>query len=62
MNHPTRQQDTSAWIFFVWTAFVSALLLPSLGIWYTPADWWVKGYLGLAHLYPQVLEAVMAAE
>jgi hypothetical protein len=47
MDHPMLQKDTTAWISFVWVSFVSAVTLMSLGIWYIPAEWWVRGYLGM---------------
>lgn len=47
MRHPTETKDTAAWIFCIWTAFLSSISLMSLGILFAPADYWVKGYLAM---------------
>ncbi len=37
--------DTPAWQFFAWISFTLAMTLMVFGIYYTPVDLWVKGYL-----------------
>ena len=39
------QRDTSAWILQVWLAFILAVLLSSVGIFYLPTDGWIKGFM-----------------
>lgn len=41
------QLDTGAWRFQVWVAFALALATTTWGIWFVPADPWVKGFLML---------------
>lgn len=47
MEAPDIHQDSPAWIFFVWCSFAIALGLMLFGIYYLPAEWWVKGYFGM---------------
>ncbi len=48
MNQPiVFQRDTSAWIFFVWTAFAISVSLTFLGIWLLSATFWEKGFLAM---------------
>ncbi len=41
------QQDSSAWIFQTWAAFVLSISLTTLGIINLPQDNWVKGFMGM---------------
>jgi hypothetical protein len=42
---PTIKRDSAQWIFQVWASFMIAFLLTLGGIYFLPADFWVKGYL-----------------
>lgn len=42
------QRDTSAWILQVWLAFLLAVLLSCIGIYYLPTDGWIKGFMVMA--------------
>jgi len=45
------QVDTTGWVFISWVSFAVAILLMSGGIYYLPADLWIKGYLAIAVLF-----------
>jgi hypothetical protein len=55
------QLDTGAWRVQVWIAFVLALATTTWGIWFVPADPWVKGFL-LLGLYFTVSSAFTLAK
>jgi hypothetical protein len=55
------QLDTGAWRFQVWVAFALALATTTWGIWFVPADPWVKGFLMLG-LYFTVSSAFTLAK
>ncbi|XGW00959.1 MAG: YiaA/YiaB family inner membrane protein (plasmid) [Leptolyngbya sp. BL-A-14] len=42
---------SSAWLFQAWTMFILSACAMSIGIVYTPANNWVKGYLGMGLLF-----------
>jgi hypothetical protein len=42
---------SSAWIFQSWATFVISISAMSIGIFYTPVDNWVKGYLAMGLLF-----------
>ena len=45
------QVDTTGWIFVSWVSFVTALLLMGAGIFYLPAELWIKGYMAIGMLF-----------
>lgn len=45
MMNAIRSHDTPAWYFYAWASFAIATSLMGFGIYYTPVDLWVKGYL-----------------
>jgi hypothetical protein len=48
MAHKTVNQDhSSAWIAQTWLSFIISISATSLGILYLPADFWVKGFMGM---------------
>ena len=51
MNHPTIQRASSAWLFYVKTAFAIATTTTFLGIYFLPSNLWIKGFLGMAVLF-----------
>lgn len=51
MNHSNTPKDTPAWIFFVWAAFITSACVMAYGIYYTPGDMWVKGFLWMGQLF-----------
>jgi hypothetical protein len=55
------QLDTGAWRFQVWVAFALSLATTTWGIWFVPADPWVKGFLMLG-LYFTVSSAFTLAK
>ncbi|MBC7646014.1 MAG: hypothetical protein H7095_02720 [Pseudopedobacter sp.] len=50
-EHPTLRNDTPAWIFQVWAAFIAALLLIGWGILNLPLDDWSRAYLLMGILF-----------
>jgi hypothetical protein len=51
MNQPHSQQDTSAWVFQAWAAFLIAFGTTMVGILYLPVDRWVRGFLAMGVLF-----------
>ena len=45
------QRDSASWIFFVKISFVLSVLALSLGIYFMPAELWVKGYMAMGSLF-----------
>ncbi len=45
------QRDSAAWIFFVKLSFVISVLALALGIYFIPAELWVKGYMAMGSLF-----------
>ena len=41
------QKDSPGWIFFVKVSFALSVASTSLGIFFLPLDWWIKGFLGM---------------
>jgi hypothetical protein len=46
-DNDNQQVDTSAWILQVWIAFGISVLLTGIGIFYIPADLWIRGYVAI---------------
>ena len=42
---PTLKKDSAQWIFQVWASFFISMAFTIGGIYFLPADFWVKGYL-----------------
>jgi hypothetical protein len=42
---PTINQDSPAWMFFVHASFAVSCIAMIIGIWWLPAELWVKGFL-----------------
>jgi hypothetical protein len=38
---------SSGWIIQVWISFILSITATTVGIFYTPVDSWIKGYLGM---------------
>ena len=51
MNDHGLQRDSAAWIFFVKTSFVVSVIALSVGIYFMPAELWVKGYMAMGSLF-----------
>ncbi len=45
MDRPTINENTPAWMAFVWISFGISVSLMSIGIYQLPAELWVKGYM-----------------
>jgi hypothetical protein len=45
INRP--EAHSSGWVAQVWISFVLSISATTIGILYTPADNWIKGYLGM---------------
>ncbi|HIA52834.1 MAG TPA: hypothetical protein EYN91_12225 [Candidatus Melainabacteria bacterium] len=45
MDRPTINENTPAYMAFVWISFGISVLLVSVGIYQLPAELWVKGYM-----------------
>jgi len=45
-NQPV-QKDSAAWLFFVRLTFFVSVVATSIGIFFLPVDFWIKGYLGI---------------
>lgn len=51
MTEHSLQSHSSGWRFFVRASFGLALLAVALGVYFLPAEPWVRGYLGVAVLF-----------
>lgn len=47
MRSPRPQQDSNAWLFQTWAAFIISISLTTLGIINLPQNNWVKGFMGM---------------
>lgn len=45
------QRDSAAWLFFVKITFAISLTAMGLGIFFSPCDLWVKGYMAMGTLF-----------
>ena len=45
MERPSINENTPAWMAFVWISFTVSIVLMSFGIFHLPAELWVKGYM-----------------
>lgn len=45
------QTNSAGWLFFVKASFALALVAVTLGVYFLPAEPWVRGYLGIAVLF-----------
>ncbi len=45
MERPTINENTPAWMAFVWISFGISVGLMSIGIYQLPTELWVKGYM-----------------
>ena len=45
------QRDSASWIFFVKISFILSVLALGLGIYFMPAELWVKGYMAMGSLF-----------
>lgn len=45
------QTNSAGWLFFVKASFALALAAVALGVYFLPAEPWVRGYLGIAILF-----------
>ena len=45
------QTNSPGWLFFVRASFALALLAVTVGVYFLPAEPWVRGYLGIAILF-----------
>lgn len=51
MNHPKISNDTPAWIFQVWAAFILSVVAVGAGIYMLPVEPWIRGYMGMAFAF-----------
>ena len=51
MSNPITQQNSSGWNFFVRASFAVSAAAMAIGIFFMPAELWVKGYLAMGSLY-----------
>ena len=51
MDEHSIQRDSTAWRWFVKICFMIATGAVGVGIYYLPADYWVKGYMGMGALF-----------
>ena len=47
MERPNINEDSAAWLAFVWISFVMSMLLMCFGIYFLPVEVWIKGYMGM---------------
>jgi hypothetical protein len=45
------QAHSAAWVAQAWISFVVAVGVTSLGIWFLPADTWIKAFMGMGLLF-----------
>ena len=51
MSNPITQQNSAGWNFFVRASFAVSASAMAVGIFFMPAELWVKGYLAMGSLY-----------
>ena len=51
MDENGLQRDSAAWLFFVKASWVASVAAAGVGIFFLPADLWVKGYMAMALLF-----------
>lgn len=51
MDIQSSQLNSPSWLVFVKTCFVSSVAAMGLGIFFMPADLWVKGYMAMGTLF-----------
>ncbi len=52
MSRPEAQESHSAaWVAQTWISFVISVGVTFLGIWFLPADLWVKAFMGMGVLF-----------
>jgi hypothetical protein len=51
MHTPVTRQDSNAWIFQVWAAFIISFGMTLVGIYLLPVDFWIKGYFAMGILF-----------
>lgn len=44
-DRPTINDNTPAWMAFVWISFAVAVVFMCLGIYHLPVDLWIRGYM-----------------
>ena len=44
-ERPTINDNTPAWMAFVWISFSVSIVFMALGIYHLPVDFWIKGYM-----------------
>ncbi|MFO0597764.1 MAG: YiaA/YiaB family inner membrane protein [Myxococcaceae bacterium] len=42
---------SAGWVAQTWIAFIAAVLVTSLGIWFLPVDPWVKAFMAMGLLF-----------
>ena len=45
MDRPSLTESTAAWMAFVWISFSLSMSLMCVGIYFLPAEPWIKGYI-----------------
>jgi len=45
------QRDSSSWVFFVKFSFFISIIAMSIGIFFLPTDFWIKGYMAMGLLF-----------
>ncbi|MBX9694719.1 MAG: hypothetical protein K2Z81_20195 [Cyanobacteria bacterium] len=45
MDRPSINDNSSAWMAFVWISFGISLFLTCAGIYQLPTEFWIKGYM-----------------
>lgn len=45
MERPAMNDNTPAWMAYVWISFCLSMFLMCTGIYYLPVELWIKGYL-----------------
>lgn len=51
MERPSINENTPAWMAFVWISFGISIVLMSAGIYQLPAELWVKGYMTMGMFF-----------
>jgi len=45
MDRPSINENTAAWMAFVWISFSISMFLMCSGIFYLPVELWIRGYM-----------------
>ncbi|MBY0549106.1 MAG: hypothetical protein K2W95_17670 [Candidatus Obscuribacterales bacterium] len=51
MDRPTISENSSGWMAFVWISFALSIGSTFIGVYFLPAEAWIKGYMAMGVLF-----------